>query len=181
MYPSTSYITNIKLAEAKAEIAIDNFHRDDLLTIILIDPCTLNESELPMNRQEHIKTERKRLAYLGDALIDAVLANYLFRLERNLTTQEFDNYRQAVAGRPSLTLFAINLGLPDFSSSWNRKNRQLPIEEHGIWGEMFEALVGAIFLDARRNFDTIDQWLCDWFLVEAVNEYEQTQSAPSHP
>ena len=83
-----------------------------------------------------------------------------------------DNYRQAIADRPSLTDFAIKLGLPDFSSSWNRKNRKPPEEEPGTWGEMFEAVVGVLFLDADRNFDQVAQWLCDRFLRAAVAAYE---------
>lgn len=175
MCSSILYADNVKLAKAKAEIAIDTFKRDDLLALVLIDPCTLNESDLSREQQEQIKAERKRLAYLGDALIDAVLADYLFRLERNLTTKDFNDYREAIAGRSALTQFAIDLGLPDFSSSWNRKGRKPPKQEPGTWGEMFEALVGAIFLDANRNFDIVYQWLCDWFLKDAIEDYERSK------
>lgn len=80
---------------------------------------------------------------------------------------------QRIIGRPSLTQFAINLGLPEFSSSRNRKNRKSPEQEPGVWGEMFEALVGTIFLDANRNFDCVYQWLCEFFLADAIKQYEQ--------
>lgn len=38
---------------------------------------------------------------------------------------------------------------------------------------MFEAVVGVLFLDADRNFDKVAQWLCDRFLRDAVEAYEE--------
>ncbi|MGF1524662.1 MAG: hypothetical protein ACFBSF_20240 [Leptolyngbyaceae cyanobacterium] len=37
---------SIKLEEAKQAIAFPNFQSDELLTIALTDPCTLNETDL---------------------------------------------------------------------------------------------------------------------------------------
>jgi len=161
-----------KLKEAKQAIAFPNFHSDDLLEIALTDPCTLNEMALPRAEQDRIKRKYRTLAFMGDALIDAILADYLYSTGRELEREELDDYRQAIADRPSLTDFAIELGLPDFSSSWNRKNRKPPEEEPGTWGEMFEAVVGVLFLDADRNFDKVAQWLCDRFLRDAIAIYE---------
>jgi len=33
-------------------------------------------------------------------------------------------------------------------------------------------MIEALFLDAERNFDKVAQWLCDRFLDEAVEDYE---------
>ncbi len=162
----------IKLEEAKRAIAFPDFHSDDLLAIALTDPASLNESGLPKPEQDRIKRKYRTLAFMGDALIDAILADYLYSTGREFERVELDDYRQAIADRPSLTDFAIALGLPDVSSSWNRKNRKPPEEEPGTWGEMFEAVVGVLFLDAERNFDKVAQWLCDRFLDEAVEDYE---------
>ncbi len=89
-----------------------------------------------------------------------------------LDQADFDDYRQGIADRPSLTEFAIQLGLPDVSSSWARKNRKPPQEEPGVWGEMFEAVVGAIFLDADRNFANVSQWLCNRVFHNAIAAYD---------
>ncbi len=163
---------SIKLDQAKQMIAFPDFHSDDLLKIALTDPCTLNESGLARAEQDRIKRKYRHLAFLGDALIDTILADYLYGIKRKLEKEELDNYRQAIADRPSLTDFAIKLGLPEYSSSHGRKNRKQPEEEHGVWGEMFEAVVGVLFLDADRNFDNVAQWLCHRFIRDAVEAYE---------
>lgn len=163
---------NIKLEAAKGAIAFPDFHSDDLLELALTDPCTLNETALPKSEQEQIKCKYRALAFVGDALIDTILADYLYSTGREFEQKELDDYRQAIADRPSLTNFAIELGLPDFSSSWNRKNRKPFEEEPGVWGEMFEALIGVLFLDAGRDFDKVSRWLCDRFLRDAIEDYE---------
>lgn len=163
---------SIKLEAAKRAIAFPGFHSDDLLEIALTDPCTLNEMALPRAEQDRIKRKYRTLAFIGDALIDAILADYLYSTGQEFEREELDNYRQAIADRPSLTDFAIELDLPNVSSSWNRKNRKPPEEEPGTWGEMFEAVVGVLFLDADRDFDKVAQWLCDRFLRNAVEAYE---------
>ncbi|HEY9817626.1 MAG TPA: ribonuclease III domain-containing protein [Candidatus Obscuribacterales bacterium] len=153
-------------------IAFPDFHSDDLLEIALTDPCTLNEMDFSKLEQEQREREYRRLAYLGDALIDSVLADFLYSTGHDLTKADFDDWRQALVNKHGLTHFAIKLGLPDYSSSWNRKNRKLPKNEPRIWGEMFEAVVGVLFLDADRNFDNVAQWLCDRFLRDAIAAYE---------
>lgn len=163
---------SLKLEEAKHAIAFPNFHSDSLLEVALTDPCTLNEMVLSRAEQDQIKRKYRTLAFIGDALIDAILADYLYSTGREFEREELDNYRQVIADRPSLANFAIKLGLPDFSSSWNRKNRKPPEAEPGTWGEMFEAVVGVLFLDADRDFDKVAQWLCDRFLRAAVAAYE---------
>ena len=171
-----SYLS-IKLEAAKRAIAFPGFHSDDLLEIALTDPCTLNEMALPRAEQDRIKRKYRTLAFMGDALIDAILADYLYSTGREFERVELDNYRQAIADRPSLTAFAIALGLPGVSSSWDRKNRKPPEDEPGTWGEMFEAVVGVLFLDADRDFDKVAQWLCDRFLRDAVAAYEEDEDS----
>ena len=162
----------VKLQEAKDAINCPDFHSDDLLEIALIDPCTLNETDLPKTEQDRIKRKYRTLAFLGDALIDAILADYLYNTGREFEKKELDNYRQKIADRPSLTNFALKLNLPKFSSSFDRKGRKPPEEEPGTWGEMFEAVVGVLFLDANRDFDKVAQWLCDHFIIDAIEDYE---------
>lgn len=164
---------SIKLEVAKQALAFPNFDSDELLVIVLTDPCTLNEMDLSRPEQKQREREYRRLAYLGDALIDSALADYLYSTGHDLTKADFDRWRQAIVGKHGLTGFAITLGLPDCSSSWNRKNRKAPEDEPRTWGEMFESLVGALFLDADRDFGRVSQWLCDRFLRDAIANYEE--------
>jgi dsRNA-specific ribonuclease len=160
---------DIKLEAARQAIAVPNFKRDDLLRVALVDLSTL---QLPVVLEENrlaIEHQFRRLALLGDRLLDAVLIDYLFATRPELSNQDLDHWRKEITGRASLTKFAIALGLPDYCSSWNKPNRKPPTEEPGVYGEMFEALVGVIYLDGERNFERVYKWLRDRYIYAAVN------------
>ena len=161
----------IKLQEAKQAIAFSDFMRDDLLTIALTELSDLNHSEIPRSERERQEGIYRRLAYLGDALFDSVLADYLFDTNPDLSNKKLDGLRQKIASRKPLTNFAIQLGLPNFSSSCNKQNRKSPEEEPRLWAEMFEAVVGVIFIDCDRDFQKLSTWLCNRFIRPAIGEH----------
>lgn len=168
---------NIRLVEAKQAIAIPNFKRDDLLSLALTDLSTLQLPLVSELERQGTVLQYRLLAFLGDRLLDAVLADYLFRTHPELTNEDLDGWRQDISCRESLTEFAIELGLPDFCSSWNKKNRKPPEAEPGIYGEMFEALVAVIYLDGDQDYKKVYQWLCDRFIQEACEPCrEETNS-----
>jgi ribonuclease III len=156
---------DIKLAEAKQAINFSGFSSDALLRIALVEPADLNHPEITLDEREKFKIAYRRLAFLGDALFDAVLADYLFSVNETLTKQDLDGYRQDVASLESMTEFAIDLGLPRFASSWNNPYHKRPKEEPRIWGEMFEAVVGVVFIDSGRDFSKFSEWIIDRFLL----------------
>lgn len=162
---------DVKLQEAKQAIDIPSFKSDDLLTIALTDLSDLNHSEIPKPEREHLESVYRRLAFLGDALFDSVLADYLLSINQELTKKNFDDWRQEIASKESLTEFAIDLGLPKFSSSWNKKNQRKPTEESRRWAEMFEAVVGVVFLDGDHDFIKLSIWLCNRFIRNAIGGY----------
>ncbi|MCY7281916.1 MAG: ribonuclease III domain-containing protein [Cyanobacteria bacterium CAN_BIN43] len=164
---------DIKLEEAKQAIAITDFTHDDLLKLALTDLSTLQLPAVLKSEQQVSVLQYRRLAFLGDRLLDAVLADYLFAAHPELSNQDLDGWRQDITCRESLIKFAIDLGLPNFCSSWNRPKRKPPESEPGVYGEMFEALVAVIYLDGDRNFERVYGWLRDRFIKKAVESYEE--------
>ncbi|MGI8932831.1 MAG: ribonuclease III domain-containing protein [Phormidesmis sp.] len=159
---------SVNLSAAKQAIGLPKFQHDALLTLSLLDTASLNETGLSLTAQATLKAEYRRLAYLGDYLIDAALADYLFSDYPRLTHEQMDTLRQRISDRKSLCQFAIQLGWPDYCTSRNRKNRRLPTEEAGTYGEMFEALVAAIYLEYDRDFLQVYDWLVKNFLQSRV-------------
>ncbi len=164
---------SIKLDKAKQIIAIPNFQQDDLLKIALTALSTLQLPLVSDDERRLIERKHRRLAFLGDRLLDAVLADYLFATYPELTNQDLDDWRQEITCRESLSEFAIGLGIPDICSSWHRKDRRPPEQEPAVYGEMFEALVAVIYLDSDRNFKKVYEWLCDRFIQKAIASYEE--------
>jgi ribonuclease III len=172
---------DIKLQEVKEEIDINGFKRDDLLRIALTDLSDLSHPNISQSERESIEKSYRRLAFLGDSLFNSVLANYLFDTNRYLTRKNLDDWRQKIATRKSFTEFAIDLGLPEYSSSWNKKTRKPPMEEPAVWGEMFEAVIGVIFIDRDRSFITLSMWLVNRFIRPKIgSEVGDTYSEDLH-
>lgn len=86
----------------------------------------------------------ERLEYLGDAVLSAVVAQFLFK--KFPTRQEgfLTEMRSKIVSRSSLNKLSNKLGLDDFVQ-YSKPNEHCKFRSMG--GNAFEALTGAIFLD----------------------------------
>jgi ribonuclease III len=85
----------------------------------------------------------ERLEYLGDAILDAVVADYLFS-NYPLEDEGFlTKMRSKMVKRKHLNLLAIRLGFDKMMTSQTNPGN---VSKH-LYGNAFEALVGAIYLD----------------------------------
>ena len=79
-----------------------------------------------------------------------------------------DEIRQLLVNRRALGQLAIQLGWPNYCTSRHRKNRRPPAEEPGTYGEMFEVLTAAIYIERSRDFLGVYDWLVDGFMRSQV-------------
>jgi ribonuclease III len=54
------------------------------------------------------------------------------------------------------------------ASSWDKPNRKATEEEPRRWAEMFEAVVGVVFIDSGRDFLKLSTWLYDHFIRNEI-------------
>lgn len=83
----------------------------------------------------------ERLEYLGDAVLDTVLSEYLFRLYPEAPEGELTKLRSRLANRSTLNKLALSMGLDSLLISHVNNNSK------NIYGDALEALIGALFLD----------------------------------
>jgi ribonuclease-3 len=85
----------------------------------------------------------ERLEYLGDAVLGAIVADYLYnrfpRKDEGFLTQ----MRSRIVNRSFLTQLTFKLGLDHFVTS----NTNSVNESSHIFGDIFEAFIGAVYLD----------------------------------
>ncbi len=92
-----------------------------------------------------LKESNERLEYLGDAILGAIVAEYLFKKYPLKNEGFLTEIRSRIVNRDALNLAARNMGISDiveFTS--NKKSRQA---YKSIYGDTLEALIGAIYLD----------------------------------
>lgn len=85
----------------------------------------------------------ERLEYLGDAILDAVVADYLFKNFPDKNEGFLTKMRSKMVKRKHLNLLAYRIGLNQLVVS---HTNPVNISRH-LYGNAFEALIGAIYLD----------------------------------
>lgn len=94
-----------------------------------------------------MKISNERLEYLGDAILSAVIADYLFRKFPNKEEGFLTEMRSRLVSRDHLNKLAEKLGFGKFIISANGNNVYRSMN-----GDAFEAFVGAVYLDKGYNF-----------------------------
>lgn len=97
-----------------------------------------------VNDEKHEAEEsNERLEFLGDAVIGMVVAEFLYSKFGKKNEGELTKLRSKIVSRATLNDLAVKIGLDQLVQAKLDKN-SIP---NSIYGNAFEALVGAIYLD----------------------------------
>ncbi len=91
------------------------------------------------------KDNNERLELLGDAILDAIVCEFIFKKYPYKEEGFMTELRSKIVNRKSLNEVGTKLGLVD-QLSFNRKSMNDVSKD--LAGNTFEALVGAVYLDA---------------------------------
>jgi len=99
----------------------------------------------------------ERLEFLGDAMLGSVIASYLYKKAPKGSEGYLTQMRSKIVSREHLNELGKDLNLIDFVKS----NISQDNVGDNIYGNIFEALIGAIYLDKGYNY-------CKKFIYEKV-------------
>ena len=137
----------------------------------LYDLAFLHKSASTVDSQGNF-VNNERLEYLGDAILGAIIADFLY----NRFPQEDEGFltktRSKLVNRSILTQLTHDMGLHVFIDSNTTKN----MDKSHIYGDALEALIGAIYLD--RDYQAAKFFVTKRILPQFVdlNEIEQEDS-----
>lgn len=94
-----------------------------------------------------IKDSNERLEFLGDAILDAVIAIYLYNRFPFKAEGELTKFKSKLVSRSNLNHLAIKLGFKEMVNANIDTTKS-----KSIYGDALEALIGAIYLDKGFNF-----------------------------
>jgi ribonuclease III len=105
----------------------------------------------------------ERLEFLGDAVLDAVIADYLFFKYQYEDEGFLSKMRSKIVKRKHLNSLAIKVGLKKLiiSNSINSNGGK------HIYGNAFEALVGAVYLD--KGYDKTRKFIIEKILDDHID------------
>lgn len=97
---------------------------------------------------EGVKMSNERLEYLGDAILGAAVADFLFKKFPLKDEGFLTDMRSKIVSRASLNKLSQKLGIDKLIKVDNEHNKHF----RSINGDAFEAMVGALFLDKGYDF-----------------------------
>jgi ribonuclease-3 len=106
----------------------------------------------------------ERLEYLGDAILGAVIGDFLFKKYPYQPEGYLTDMRSKIVNRQRLNDIAIKMGLRRLTL-YNKNNNFLKIS--GIFGNTLEALVGATYLD--QGFEKTKQFVFKRIIVPYID------------
>ncbi len=114
----------------------------------LIETAFTHRSYLNENRAPG-RAHNERLEFLGDAVLELVVTDYLFRIYPEKDEGDLTSLRSALVNTESIADAATNLGMNDFLLLSRGESRDVAGRARRIiLANSFEALIGALYLDA---------------------------------
>ena len=98
--------------------------------------------------ERKIPTDNQRLEFLGDAVIEIIVTEYLFKLYREKQEGELTALRSALVQKDTLARLALTVNLQDFIFLGKGEIEAGGGMRTSTLCDAFEALIGAVYLDS---------------------------------
>jgi len=110
------------------------------------------------------KINYERLEFLGDAVIQLIITEYLFKKYPNHQEGDLSREKQVVVSKKILSSISINIGLINVLRSNNLKFESNDSLKESLSTDIIESIIGAIFLDS-------DYVQCQKIVLEIFSEH----------
>jgi ribonuclease-3 len=98
----------------------------------------------------HVQSN-ERLEFLGDAILNSLVAEYLYRLYPSMEEGDLTKIRSRLVNRKALALRAKELRLSDYLLLSSSALQSVDSGSDSILADALEAVIGAIYLDGGLN------------------------------
>ncbi len=129
----------------------------DLLKLAFIHKSYVNE-------QKGLKEHNERLEFLGDAVLELVTTEYLFKYYPLKQEGELTNWRSALVKGNHLAEVSRELNLGKYLNLSRGEEHSGGREKPHILANVLEALIGAIFID--RGYRVARKFIDDYILTK---------------
>jgi len=136
---------------------------DKLFKRLGIIPCDMRLYQTAFSHssyvnENHSKEDYERLEFLGDAVLELVTSDYLYR-NKNFKEGDMTKIRAGYVCEKALVEYAKDLDFSDYIKLGHGEEIDGGRNKKVILADIFEALMGAIYLDL--GFDTVKKVISD--------------------
>jgi len=140
---------NNYMIDQKRLLQLDTLQKK--IKIQFSDEKTLNQAfihpSLTNEKGNLYQDNNQRLEFLGDAVLELIVSEYLYRNYNFLTEGQMTKIRATTVCEPSLAQVARQLGLGDFLILGKGEENTGGRQKSSILADTLEALIGAIYID----------------------------------
>jgi len=129
----------------------------------LIEEALTHRSYLNEHRNQENKHHNERLEFLGDAVLELVVTEYLFKNYNN-PEGELTNWRAALVKGKTLAQIADDLDIEQFLKMSKGERKDMGRARNYRLANMVEAIIGAIYLD--QGYDVVSKFINDNVVVK---------------
>lgn len=144
-------------------------------------PCRVSYYKLAFlpksAKQTHpsgLRLNNERLEYLGDAVLDAIVADYLYTRFPEGDEGFMTKLRARIVKRKTLNYLASKMEIPDMISHLGSSGNK---SKH-LYGNALEALVGAIYID--RGYKAAKRFFIRKILKKHIDMVQLAQKDPDY-
>lgn len=138
------------LSQLEQELGI-TFQQKDLLKEAFTHSSYVNEY-----KKSKLK-DNERLEFLGDAVLELAVSQYLYRNNPDMPEGEMTKLRAAIVCEASLTVFAKQSNFGQYILLGKGEDKTGGRQRPAILADAFEAFLGALYLD--QGFDAVLNFL----------------------
>ena len=110
------------------------------------------------------KVNYERLEFLGDAVIQLIITEYLFKKYPDHQEGHLSREKQAIVSKKVLSNISINIGLLNVLRSNNLNFESNDSLRESLSTDIMESIIGAIFLDSSYS-------QCETVIINAFGDY----------
>ena len=117
--------------------------------------------EMALRHRSAGNMNNERLEFLGDAVLNLVIANQLYALRSKATEGELSRWRASLVREESLAIIARELALGNYLVLGSGELKSGGFRRDSILADALEAIIGAVYLD--QGFDVAQALLVRLF------------------
>lgn len=139
---------------------------------VLLEEALTHSSYANEHRNHHTK-DNERLEFLGDAILDLIISEYLFKKYPDMPEGDLSKIRASIVCEGSLAKMARKMALGQYILLGKGEEQTGGRERSSILADAFEAITGSLFLDG--GFDRARCFIHDT-LIEEVEHTESIET-----
>jgi dsRNA-specific ribonuclease len=159
----------VNIEAIKETLGILDLKKAELLLSALTHPSYIySQPNVNQQQKDQLNLNYKRLAHLGDAILGAIVTDYLYNLpDLSLDQDALTHLKSKLVDRNKLSEFARVLQLQKNGLFAESKEQSEPTR---LLSETFEALVGAIYLEFDRDFSRTRDWCVQRLIKKSTSD-----------